>query len=92
MKPIRSWNAIDSVFTGDVIALTRTDEVVMVEQFRHGSNTVELEVPGGMIDAKDTSPVFAGYVGNLPVCQLWQRSVGVNLIMVKARTPRDRLA
>jgi 8-oxo-dGTP pyrophosphatase MutT (NUDIX family) len=28
-----------------------------VEQFRHGSETIELEVPGGVRDAADASPV-----------------------------------
>ncbi len=32
----------------------------MIEQYRHGSNTVELEIPGGMIDAGDASPLEAG--------------------------------
>ena len=32
----------------------------MIEQYRHGSNTVELEVPGGMMDAHEASPVVAG--------------------------------
>lgn len=44
----------------NVIALTPDQKIVMVEQYRHGSNTVELEIPGGMIDAKDASPVAAG--------------------------------
>ena len=44
----------------NVIALTPDNQVVMVEQFRHGSNTVELEVPGGMIDPDDATPVGAG--------------------------------
>jgi 8-oxo-dGTP pyrophosphatase MutT (NUDIX family) len=44
----------------NVIALTANDEMVMVEQYRHGSNTVELEVPGGMMDAHDASPLEAG--------------------------------
>jgi len=51
---------IDSAHWVNVIAVTPADELVMVEQFRHGSDTVELEVPGGMIDAKDSSPVAAG--------------------------------
>jgi len=33
---------------------------VMVEQYRHGSDSIELEIPGGMIDAKDASPELAG--------------------------------
>src|SRR2546423_1688113 len=32
----------------------------MVEQYRHGTNTVELEIPGGMVDREDASPVAAG--------------------------------
>ena len=29
----------------------------MVEQYRHGSDTVELEIPGGMMDPHETDPV-----------------------------------
>jgi 8-oxo-dGTP pyrophosphatase MutT (NUDIX family) len=29
----------------------------MVEQYRHGSATVELEIPGGMMDPHETDPV-----------------------------------
>ena len=32
------------------IAVTPERQLVMIEQYRHGSNTVELEIPGGMID------------------------------------------
>lgn len=51
---------IDTVNWVNVVALTPDQKVVMVEQYRHGSNTVELEIPGGMIDAKDDSPEAAG--------------------------------
>lgn len=51
---------IDSSNWVNVIAVTPDQKLVMVEQYRHGSNTVELEIPGGMIDAKDASPVAAG--------------------------------
>jgi ADP-ribose pyrophosphatase len=30
---------------------------VMVEQYRHGSGTIELEIPGGMMDPGETDPV-----------------------------------
>lgn len=50
---------LDSVNWVNVIALTPDDQLVMIEQYRHGSNTVELEIPGGMMDAGDTSPVAA---------------------------------
>jgi ADP-ribose pyrophosphatase len=51
---------VDSVNWVNVIALTPDQQLVMVEQYRHGSNTVELEIPGGMIDAEDASPAAAG--------------------------------
>ena len=41
----------------NVIAVTPTHELVMVEQFRHGTNTIELEVPGGIMDKTDADPV-----------------------------------
>ena len=34
----------------NIIALTPEHEVVFVEQYRQGSETVELEIPGGMMD------------------------------------------
>ena len=48
---------IDSVNWVNVIAVTDDEQLVMVDQYRHGSNTVELEIPGGMMDASDSSPV-----------------------------------
>jgi ADP-ribose pyrophosphatase len=47
---------IDSVNWVNVIALTATEQMVLVEQYRHGSNSVELEIPGGMMDSDDASP------------------------------------
>lgn len=44
----------------NVIAVTSDDQLVMVEQFRHGSGTVELEIPGGVMEAGDASPEVAG--------------------------------
>lgn len=51
---------IDSPTWVNVIAVTPRDELVMIEQFRHGSATVELEIPGGVMDPEDASPEFAG--------------------------------
>jgi ADP-ribose pyrophosphatase len=42
----------------NIIPLTANDEVVMIEQYRHGSEDVTLEIPGGMVDAGE-SPVEA---------------------------------
>jgi 8-oxo-dGTP pyrophosphatase MutT (NUDIX family) len=51
---------IDAVNWVNVVAITPDNQLVMVEQYRHGSNTVELEIPGGMMDATDSSPVICG--------------------------------
>jgi ADP-ribose pyrophosphatase len=48
---------LDSVHWVNVIAVTPDQQLVMVEQYRHGSNTVELEIPGGMMDPGETDPV-----------------------------------
>jgi 8-oxo-dGTP pyrophosphatase MutT (NUDIX family) len=42
----------------NIIPLTASDEVVMIEQYRHGSEEVTLEIPGGMVDAGE-SPMDA---------------------------------
>lgn len=44
----------------NVVAVTSQEEIILVEQFRHGTNTVELEIPGGVMDPQDPSPVAAG--------------------------------
>ena len=51
---------LDSVNWVNVIAVTPEQKLVMIEQFRHGSNTVELEIPGGMMDPGETDPVATG--------------------------------
>jgi ADP-ribose pyrophosphatase len=48
---------LESVNWVNIIALTPDQKLVMVEQFRHGSGTVELEIPGGMMDPGETDPV-----------------------------------
>src|SRR2546430_14817831 len=51
---------IDAVDWVNVVAVTADNHLVMVEQYRHGTNTVGLEIPGGMVDREDASPVAAG--------------------------------
>lgn len=51
---------IDSVHWVNIVAVTPDQQLVMVEQYRHGSNTVELEIPGGLMDAKDLRPEVTG--------------------------------
>ncbi len=43
----------------NVVPLTRTGEVVMVRQFRHGIRDLTLEVPAGLMDPGDGSPAAA---------------------------------
>lgn len=38
----------------NVIPLTANDEVVMIEQYRFGTDEVTLEIPGGMVDAGES--------------------------------------
>ncbi len=51
---------LDSASWVNVIAKTTNNELVMIEQFRHGTNTVELEIPGGIMDKTDADPVATG--------------------------------
>ena len=43
----------------NVIALTPGKKVLMVSQYRHGSGKISLEIPGGAVDRKDSSPLAA---------------------------------
>src|SRR5215469_4795117 len=47
---------LDSVNWVNVVATTPDHQLVLIEQFRHGSKTIELEIPGGMMDPHDISP------------------------------------
>jgi ADP-ribose pyrophosphatase len=72
----------DSVNWVNVIAVTPDEKLVLVEQYRHGSNTIELEIPGGMMDPHESDPVVTavrelreetGYEGTHPreLGQVW---------------------
>jgi ADP-ribose pyrophosphatase len=43
----------------NVIALTENGNIVLIEQYRHGSEEVILEIPGGMVDAGESHSVTA---------------------------------
>jgi len=51
---------LDSPTWVNVIAITQDKQLVMVEQFRHGTATVELEIPGGIMDKTDADAVATG--------------------------------
>ena len=40
----------------NVIPLTPEGNVIMIRQYRHGTEDVTLEIPGGMVDATDGDP------------------------------------
>ncbi|MEP5566443.1 MAG: NUDIX hydrolase [Halioglobus sp.] len=42
---------VDSRDWVNVVPVTQDNEIVMIRQYRHGSQQVTLEIPGGMVDA-----------------------------------------
>ncbi len=54
------YTIIDCPDWVNVVAITTDRQLVMVEQYRHGSETVQLEIPGGMMDPGETDPIAAG--------------------------------
>jgi len=38
----------------NIVAITDEEEIVLIEQFRHGSERIELEIPSGIIDEDET--------------------------------------
>ena len=43
----------------NIIPITDAGEVVMIRQYRYGSHEITLEVPGGIVDPTDASPLEA---------------------------------
>jgi ADP-ribose pyrophosphatase len=52
----------------NIIPITAEGDVVMVEQFRHGTKSVTLEVPGGIVDPEDESTLAAARREMLEEC------------------------
>ena len=48
------FHVIESVDWVNVIPLTPDHQVVLVRQYRHGTRQISLEVPGGLVNPKDT--------------------------------------
>jgi ADP-ribose pyrophosphatase len=48
------FHIIESREWVNIIPITADHQVVMVRQYRHGSRTVTLEIPGGLADSGDT--------------------------------------
>lgn len=47
---------LDTLDWVNIIPITKDNEVIMIEQFRHGNEEITLEIPGGMTDKEDKSP------------------------------------
>src|SRR5436853_5185998 len=53
------FHVLESTDWVNIIPVTTAQEVVLVRQFRHGIRDCTLEIPGGMVDADDASPLVA---------------------------------
>jgi 8-oxo-dGTP pyrophosphatase MutT (NUDIX family) len=53
-----SFTVIDCADWVNIIALTKDENVVLVRQYRHGTDSLVTEIPGGMADS-DESPLEA---------------------------------
>jgi thioredoxin type arsenate reductase len=70
----REVSVVDTADWVNVIGVTPDDRIVLVRQYRHGTDRVSLEIPGGIVDAGE-SPADAavrelreetGYAGSPP--------------------------
>lgn len=43
----------------NIVPITNDRQVVMIRQYRHGTDTVQLELPGGMVDPEDSDAAAA---------------------------------
>jgi len=57
---ISTYYALETIDWVNTIAITPDQKLVMVEQYRHATGTIELELPGGMMNPDETDPVIAG--------------------------------
>ena len=53
------YYTIDCPDWNNVIALTSDNQVVMIEQYRHGVDEISLEIPGGIIDPDESPEIGA---------------------------------
>ena len=50
---VRTWDWVN------VVALTERDELLLVRQYRHGTQEFTLEIPGGIVHGADEPPALA---------------------------------
>jgi ADP-ribose pyrophosphatase len=56
---VHSFFVLESPDWINVIPLTAEGNVVMIHQYRHGTQDVTLEVPGGMVDNEESDPALS---------------------------------
>ena len=52
---VRSYSVIDANHWVNIVALTPEGTMIFVRQYRHGTDSITLELPGGMIDEGESS-------------------------------------
>ncbi len=55
----RTFVKLDSPDWVNVVPLNEKNEILFIKQFRHGTQELTLETPGGLIDSGDASPEAA---------------------------------
>ncbi len=50
---IDTWNWVN------IVAITEQDEILLVRQYRHGTQEFTIEVPGGLLDPGEDDPIQA---------------------------------
>jgi ADP-ribose pyrophosphatase len=58
-RPTKPFYILESNSWINVVPVTPAGEIVLVRQFRHGIEEMTLEVPGGLVDARDKDPAAA---------------------------------
>jgi 8-oxo-dGTP pyrophosphatase MutT (NUDIX family) len=53
-EPPMDWYVLDAPDWVNVIAITDQGHVVLIEQYRHGTQQVTVEIPGGVIEPDET--------------------------------------
>jgi ADP-ribose pyrophosphatase len=56
---VHDFHVLEAPDWVNIVPITAAGQVVMVRQYRHGIADVTLEIPGGMVDAADASPLAA---------------------------------